>query len=186
MPFWLYEAISFLLMPLSKLRWSIFRASSLHPLLNSQIAQCEFSTSGASLMPSICAASSLSSSRTLPSSASSLTCRGSRLGPQIMTPEDGTMPWTVVPFLSARRVEKGRQPAGDLADLPDRPTNRLRRPIQVQDQTSPQTVGRLQPVGPLGDHPRLVVDPLHRRTRLTCIKVVEDLRLPAVVSGEER
>jgi SRSO17 transposase len=49
----------------------------------------------------------------------------------------------VVPFLSARRVEKGRQPAGDLADLLDRPTDRLRRSIQVEDQTIPQTGGRL-------------------------------------------
>jgi hypothetical protein len=55
--------------------------------------------------------------------------------------EPGVAGVLVVPFLSARRVEKGRQPAGDLADLLDRPTDRFRRPIQVEDQTIPQTVG---------------------------------------------
>src|SRR5512142_3526208 len=88
--------------------------------------------------------------------------------------------------LSARRVEKGRQALGHLADLLDRPTDRLRRPIQVQDQAIPQTLGGLQAVRPPGDHPRLVVDPLHRRTRLMRFKVVQDLRLPAVVGREER
>src|SRR5512133_942500 len=91
-----------------------------------------------------------------------------------------------LPFLSARRVEKGLQPSGHLADLLDRPADRLRRPIQVQDQARPQAVGGLQPVRPLGDHPRLVVDPLHRRTRLTRVKVVQDLRLPLVGGREER
>src|SRR5512135_1413908 len=91
-----------------------------------------------------------------------------------------------VPFLSARRVEKGRQALGHLADLLDRPTDRLRRSIQVQDQAIPQTFGGLQAVRPPGDHPRLVVDPLHRRTRLMRFKVVQDLRLPAVVGLEER
>src|SRR4051794_23413207 len=71
-----------------------------------------------------------------------------------------------VPFLSARRVEKYLQAPGHLSDLLDRPADRLRRTIQVQDQAIPQTLGRLQAVRPLGDHPRLVVDPLHRPTRL--------------------
>src|SRR5512135_1558031 len=93
---------------------------------------------------------------------------------------------SALPFLSARRVEKGLQPSGHLADLLDRPADRLRCPIQVQDQARPQAVGRLQSVRPLGDHPRLVVDPLHRRTRLTCVEVVQDLRLPPVVGLEER
>src|SRR5512135_1772346 len=46
-----------------------------------------------------------------------------------------------LPFLSARRVEKGRQALGHLTDLLDRPTDRLPRPIQVQDQARPQAVG---------------------------------------------
>jgi hypothetical protein len=46
-----------------------------------------------------------------------------------------------LPFLSASRVEKGLQPSSHLADLLDRPADRLRRPIQVQDQTLPQSVG---------------------------------------------
>src|SRR5512147_3169096 len=62
-----------------------------------------------------------------------------------------------LPFLSARRVEKGLQTSGHLADLLDRPADPLRGPIQVQDQTRPQALGRLQPVRPLGDYPRLVV-----------------------------
>src|SRR5512147_2356696 len=91
-----------------------------------------------------------------------------------------------LPFLSARRVEKGLQTSGHLADLLDRPADRLRGPIQVQDQTRPQALGRLQPVRPLGANPRLVVDPLHRRTRLTRIEIVQDLRLPPIVGREER
>src|SRR4051795_126247 len=91
-----------------------------------------------------------------------------------------------VPFLSARWVEKGLQSVGHLADLLDRPTDRLRRPIQVQDQARPQPLGGFQAIGPLGDHSRLVVDPLHRRTRLTRVEVVQDLRLPPVVGREER
>src|SRR5512135_1049188 len=93
---------------------------------------------------------------------------------------------STLPFLSARRVEKGLQPSGHLADLLDRPADRLRGPIQVQDQTRPQTLGRLQPVRPLGDHSRLIVDPLHCCTRLTRIKVVQDLCLPLVIGREER
>ena len=65
-----------------------------------------------------------------------------------------------LPFLCAGRVEKGLQSVGHLADLLDRPTDCLRRPIQVQDQACPQAIGGLQSIGPLGDHPRLVVDPL--------------------------
>ena len=42
-----------------------------------------------------------------------------------------------LPFLSAGRVEKGLQSVGHLTDLLDRPTDRLRRPIQVQDQARP-------------------------------------------------
>jgi hypothetical protein len=42
-----------------------------------------------------------------------------------------------LPFLSARRVEKGLQAAGHLADLSDRPTDRFGRSIQVQDQAIP-------------------------------------------------
>src|SRR5512135_865369 len=93
---------------------------------------------------------------------------------------------SALPFLSARWVEMGLQPSGPLSDLLDRPTNCFRCPIQVQDQTRPQAVGGFQAVGPLGDHPRLVVDPLHRRTRLMRVEVVQDLRLPAVIRLEER
>src|SRR5512133_1194282 len=39
-----------------------------------------------------------------------------------------------LPFLSASWVDKGLQPLGRLADLLDRPADRLRGPIQVQDQ----------------------------------------------------
>src|SRR5512135_828522 len=78
---------------------------------------------------------------------------------------------SALPFLSARWVEMGLQPSGHLSDLLDRPTNCFRCPIQVQDQTRPQAVGGFQAVGPLGDHPRLVVDPLHRRTRLMRVEV---------------
>src|SRR5512135_355730 len=92
---------------------------------------------------------------------------------------------SALPFLSARWVEMGLQPSGPLSDLLDRPTNCFRCPIQVQDQTRPQAVGGFQAVGPLGDHPRLVVDPLHRRTGLMRIEVVQDLRLPAVIGLEE-
>src|SRR5512135_1024591 len=93
---------------------------------------------------------------------------------------------TALPFLSASRVKKGLQTVGDLSDLLDRPTDRFGRPIQVQDQATPQAVGGLQAIRPLGNHPRLVVDPLHRRARLSRIEVVQDLRLPAVVGLEER
>ena len=46
----------------------------------------------------------------------------------------------VLPFLSARPVEKGLQVLGDLVDVLDRVADRLRRPIQVQDQSIPQTL----------------------------------------------
>jgi Protein of unknown function (DUF3500) len=51
--------------------------------------------------------------------------------------EEGLVP----PLLSARPVEKGLQALGDLADMTDRVADRLRRPIQVQDQPVPQTLG---------------------------------------------
>src|SRR5512135_772162 len=90
-----------------------------------------------------------------------------------------------LPFLSAGRVKKSSQALGHLANLLDRPADRFRGPIQVQDQAVPETVGRLQPVRPQGDHPCLVVDSLHRRTRLMRIKVVQDLGLPPVVGRKE-
>ena len=61
--------------------------------------------------------------------------------------------FSALPFLSARRVKKGLQIVGDLSDLLDRPTDRFGRPIQVQDQATPQAVGGLQAIRPLGDHP---------------------------------
>src|SRR5512135_1586250 len=92
---------------------------------------------------------------------------------------------TALPFLSARRVEKGLQTMGHLTDLGDRPADRLRCPIQVQDQPVPEAIGRLQAIRPLGNHAGLVIDPLHRCTGLTRIEVVQDRRLPAVVGREE-
>src|SRR3979411_1863942 len=88
---------------------------------------------------------------------------------------------SVLPFLGARRVKKHLQALRGLADLLDRPADRFRRPVQVQDQAIPQALRRLQAVRPLRDHPRLVVDPLHRRARLTRIEVVQDLGLPPVI-----
>jgi AhpD family alkylhydroperoxidase len=51
-----------------------------------------------------------------------------------------SVPGVVVPFLSAGRVEKHLQALCHLADLLDRPADRLRGTIQVQDQAIPQTV----------------------------------------------
>ena len=52
----------------------------------------------------------------------------------------------VLPFLGARRVKKHLQALGKLADLLNRPADRFRRPVQVQDQAIPQALGGLQAV----------------------------------------
>src|SRR5512135_972969 len=87
--------------------------------------------------------------------------------------------------LASKKVRKSSQTMGHLTDLSDRPADRLRRPIQVQDQPVPEAIGRLQAIRPLGNHAGLVIDPLHRGTGLTRIEVVQDRRPPAVVGREE-
>jgi hypothetical protein len=63
----------------------------------------------------------------------------------------------VLPFLGASWREDRSEARHQFVDCTNGMNHDILGSVQVQDQPGPQAVRGLQPIGPLDDHPRLVV-----------------------------
>ena len=91
---------------------------------------------------------------------------------------------SVLPFLGVDSEECGPNAAGEFVHLPDSPADGLADPIDVQAQPIPEGLGILYPITTLGNHPCLIVQPLHDAATLPLSEVSQD-PVPMGIEGRK-